>query len=494
MRRAPLIVLALCAFLGACAGVGAAEPHRRDDTDAEGREARQAGDAARATPGGVDYDAAAREVRDVLATLVAVDTSNPPGNEARAVAIGGERLRAAGIAFEVTDFAPGRQNLVARLHGDGREPPLLLLAHSDVVGAGGQPWTSDPHVMTERDGYLTGRGVDDDLGMATVALEVVLLLQRQGTPLRRDVILAWTGDEESGGAGVRWLLANRPETIHAALALNEGGGVILDDGGRVKFASLQTAEKTYQDFEVTARGPTGHSSVPLAENAIYELAAGLDRLGRYRFPARLLPVTRAYFGARAAVEEPELARAMRAVAASKGTPARAPLAILDRDPTLAASLRTTCVATTIGGGTGRNALPAEATANVNCRILPDETPADVQRTLTGVLADARLQVRATDEFGRAEPSPLDGEGPTAVRRVLDAMWPGVPIVPFMSRGATDSRYLRAAGIPAYGISPIATTELDARRAHGVDERIPVVSLRTGVEFFHRLVLELAAER
>jgi acetylornithine deacetylase/succinyl-diaminopimelate desuccinylase-like protein len=443
----------------------------------------------------VDYDHATAEVRELLGALVAADTSNPPGNEARAVALGAERLRGAGIAYEVTEFAPGRQNLVARLRGDGREPPLLLLAHIDVVGTSGQTWTADPHVMTERDGFLIGRGVGDDLGMAAVVLEEILLLQRRSTALRRDVILAWTGDEESGGAGIRWLLANRPDTIRAELALNEGGGLVLDDGrDAVTYVSLQTAEKTYQDFDVTAHGPTGHSSVPLAENAIYALAGGLARLGAHRFPPRVIPVTRAYFAGRAAVEAPEYARAMRTVAAAKGTPPRAAVAVLDRDPMLAATLRTTCVVTTVSGGTKRNALPGDATANVNCRILPDESVADVQRTLVAVLADPRLEVRATDEFSHAEPSPLEGPGPAALRRVLDATWPGVPVVPFMSRVATDSRFLRAAGIPAYGLNPIAMTEADGRRAHGVDERIPLASLRRGVEFLDRIVLELAAAR
>ncbi len=330
--------------------------------------------------------------------------------------------------------------------------------------------------------------------MATVALEIMLLLKRQQTPLRRDVILAWTGDEESGGAGARWLLANRPESIRAGVALNEGGGLVLAESGGLQFASLQTAEKTYQDFELTAHGPTGHSSVPLADNAIYRLAGALARLGRHRFPPRLLPVTRAYFAARAAVEPPDRARAMRRLAAAKGVPPGDAVAVLDRDPILAASLRTTCVATTVTGGTRRNALPADATANVNCRILPDEQVADVQRALAKVIADPAIEIRATNEFGHAEPSPLEGEGPAAIRRVLAEIAPGVPIVPFMSRGATDSRFLRAAGIPAYGMSPIATTEADGRRAHGVDERIPVASLRTGVEFLHRLVLDLAATR
>jgi acetylornithine deacetylase/succinyl-diaminopimelate desuccinylase-like protein len=179
-----------------------------------------AGDAATRASATTDYDGATAEVRELLGALVAADTSNPPGNEARAVALGAERLRAAGVAYEVTEFAPGRQNLVARLRGDGREPPLLLLAHTDVVGTGGQTWATDPHVMTERDGFLVGRGVGDDLGMAAVALEEILLLQRRGTALHRDVILAWTGDEESGGAGIRWLLANRPDSIRAVSSVS----------------------------------------------------------------------------------------------------------------------------------------------------------------------------------------------------------------------------------------------------------------------------------
>ncbi|HEY2388563.1 MAG TPA: M20/M25/M40 family metallo-hydrolase [Candidatus Binatia bacterium] len=472
MRAVALALLGLCA----CAAPGA------------GRHGGPAGSA----PAAIDYDAAARDARALLTALVAADTTSPPGNEARAVALGVERLRRAGIPYEVTEFGPGRQNVVARLRGDGSAPPLLLLAHTDVVGAEGQSWSTSPHVVTERDGYLIGRGVDDDLGMAALGLEVLLLLHETRVPLARDVILAWTGDEESGGAGIRWLLAHRPDAVRAALALNEGGSPVLGDDGRVRFVSLQTAEKSYQDYGITARGPTGHSSVPLADNAIYRLAAGLERLGRQRFPARLLPVTRAYLAARAGVEEGELARAMRVAVRAPGAIPPAALAVLDRDPLLAASLRTTCVATTVTGGTRRNALPADAVANVNCRILPDESVADVQATLARVLRDPELVIRPTEEFAAAAPSPLEGEGPAAIRRVADAMWPGAPIVPFMSRVATDSRFLRDAGIPAYGLSPIPTTEADARRAHGADERIPLASLRTGVEFLHRLVLELAA--
>jgi len=442
----------------------------------------------------VDFPVAARAARDTLGALVAADTTNPPGNEARAVAIGRARLDAVGIPYVVSEFAPGRENLVARLAGSGAAKPILLLAHIDVVGTEGQEWSTDPRKMTDVGGYLVGRGVADDLGMAAIALETLVLVKKSGVALERDVIVAWTADEESGGGGIRWLLEHAPETIAAEIAFNEGGGLQLDEHGRPKLLELQTAEKTYQDFTISARGTTGHSSVPRPDNAIYELSAGLTRLGAFSFPPRLLPVTRAYFQLRAEQEPPDVGAAMRKLAASEGDLPADALAVLDRDPTLAASLRTTCVATMLTGGSRANALPAKATATVNCRILPGESAVDVQREIVRVLADPKLEVTPTDEFGFGQPSALGGPGPIAVRAVVEDMWPGLPIVPFMSRGATDSRFLRAKGIDAYGIDPIGMSEPDASRMHGVDERIPDASLEPGLEFLYRLVLELAAKK
>jgi acetylornithine deacetylase/succinyl-diaminopimelate desuccinylase-like protein len=233
--------------------------------------------------------------------------------------------------------------------------------------------------------------------------------------------------------------------------------------------------------------------VPLADNAIYRLARALARLEGHQFPARLLPVTRAHFAERAPFEPPERGRAMHDLAEAKGALPAEALAVLDADPVLSASLRTTCVATLLSGGTRLNALPAEARASINCRILPDETREQVQTTLAGVIADPKLELTPTEEFGFGTPSPLEGPVPAAVAKVARQLWPGLPVIPFMSRGATDSRFLRAAGIPCYGISPYPITDADARRAHGVDERIPASGLRIGVEFLHRLVLELAGK-
>lgn len=474
MRRTTVL---LAALLATCAAA-----HAQPDMPAR--------DAAKK----VDFAAGAAAVRDLLGALVAADTTNPPGNEARAVALAKERLEKAGIPFEVTEFAPGRENLVARLKGDGSQKPLLLIAHVDVVGTDGQDWSTDPRKMTEIGGYLVGRGVADDFGMAALALQTLILLKQQNVPLTRDVIVAWTGDEESGGAGVRWILEHRPELLDADIALNEGGGLSLDEHGRPKLIQLQTAEKQYQDFTITAHGTTGHSSVPRDDNAIYELSAGLAKLATHAFQPRLLPVTRAYFANRAPLEEPELAAAMRTLAAVDGAPPADALAVLDKDPALAATVRTTCVATMLSGGTRVNALPAKATANVNCRILPGESVADVQSTLQRALGDPKLEVVPTNEFGFGQPSDLNGAAPLAIRAVTEQMWPGLPIVPFMSRGATDSRFLRAKGIDSYGINPIGLSDDDENRMHGIDERIPAASLQPGLEFLYRLVLELAAKK
>lgn len=438
-----------------------------------------------------DYATRAQSFRATLEDMVAADTSNPPGNESRIVKIVEKRLDAAGIPYQTEDFGPGRSDIVARLKGAGKEKPLLLLAHIDVVGTTHQNWTSDPHKVTERDGYLFGRGVADDLSMAAVELETFISLKQEQVPLRRDVILALTGDEEAGGAGITYLLQKHPDWLDASIALNEGGGVFLGQDGKPKFMGLQTAEKSYQDFTVSTKGVTGHSSVPMADNAIYRLAKALDRLSHYSFPAHLLPVTRSYFQELAKFEKGKTATAMQAVAKAKGKlPANA-VAVLEKDPVLAVNLRTTCVATLIGGGTHENALPAVAKANVNCRILPDESIESVRARLASVVDDPKVGIAPATSIGVAGASPGDGEVPKAVEKITAEMWPGVPIIDTMSHGATDSRFLRMRGVQAYGIDPIGLSEEDERRMHGIDERIAVASIRPGLEFFNRLVLDLA---
>ncbi|HWE26621.1 MAG TPA: M20/M25/M40 family metallo-hydrolase, partial [Polyangia bacterium] len=234
-----------------------------------------------------------REARRLMDELVAVDTSNPPGNEAQAAVVIAKLLRDAGLAPTLVEFAPGRANLVARLHGDGTRRPLILLAHLDVVGALGQPWTVPPFAVTEKNGWLYGRGVTDDKSWAAIATALFLELARTKAPLHRDIILMLTGDEESGGAGIQYLLKHRRDLFgEAEFALNEGGGIVLDPTGKPRLVNLGTAEKTFQDFTFIAHGVGGHSSVPNDENAIYHLARALEKLAAYSFPTRLSPVIR----------------------------------------------------------------------------------------------------------------------------------------------------------------------------------------------------------
>jgi acetylornithine deacetylase/succinyl-diaminopimelate desuccinylase-like protein len=440
-----------------------------------------------------DFADAAHATRALLAELVAADTSNPPGNEARAAKIGAARLKAAGIPSRVMEFAPGRANLVARIEGDGSAPPLLMLAHIDVVGTEGQAWSTDPHELTEAGGYLIGRGVSDDLGMAALEIEVLILLHEREVELKRDVVVAWTGDEESGGLGLGWILENESRRVSAEIVLNEGGALVLGDDGRPSRIEIQTAEKIYQDFELVTRGTTGHSSVPLADNAISRLARGLALLDAHRFPARLVPVTRAYLASRASLEPAERAAAMRALADAEGVLPVDAVRVLDADPDLAATLRTTCVATQVSGGTRANALPAEARATVNCRLLPDERSAKLRDKLVEIVDDPAIEVRELDDFGSGAASPVDGAASRVIGEVAEQMWPGIAVVPFMSRGATDSRLMRARGMEAYGIDPFAMTEEDGRRAHGIDERIPAASLEPAVEFLYRVVVALASD-
>lgn len=439
-----------------------------------------------------DYPEIVKRSRALLEEFVRADTSNPPGNESKIVAIAAQRLKEAGIPFQITEFEKGRENIVARLKGSGRKKPLLILAHTDVVPASGQEWQTNPHSLAEKDGYLVARGVGDDLGYAAIALELLLEIKRSGATLERDIILALTGDEEKGGRGIQYLLAHHKDQIDAEIALNEGGGVQLGADLKPQLVQLQTTEKIYQDYSLLADGPTGHSSNPLPENAIYRLSRALARIADYKEPARLTPTTRAFLENRALVEKPPLSNAMAEAAKAKGDLPKEALAVLEANPALSAQLRTTCVATQLSAGTAPNALPAAAKANVNCRIMPDETPESVLNRLRKIVGDAKVRVEAASKFGHSGSSPVEGPVPAAVKGLAHDLLGGIPVVPYMNSGATDSRYLRELGIAAYGIGPVFSTEADRRRGHGIDERILIETLPRSTEFFHKLILALAA--
>jgi acetylornithine deacetylase/succinyl-diaminopimelate desuccinylase-like protein len=432
--------------------------------------------------------------REIYEELIEIDTTHSSGSTTRAAEAVAVRLRAAGVPdadVVVVGPSPTKGNLVARLRGSGAEPPLLLLAHLDVVEARREDWSVDPFTLLEQDGYFYGRGTMDDKAMA--AIFTTWMIERAGAraPLRRDVILALTADEENGTEnGVEWLLRNRRPLVASALVINEGGGGQMR-GGRTLLHAVQAAEKTYADFELVVRDPGGHSSRPTRENAIYRLAAALGRLERFAFPVELNDVTRAYLERAAAVETGATGAAMAALARDPADAAAT--ATLTEQPTYNAILRTTCTATRLEAGHANNALPQLARAIVNCRILPGHSADEVRAQLAQAIGDERVGV-AQIEAGFSAPAPparIDPELLTVVERITAEMWPGVPVVPTMSAGATDSRYFRSAGIPAFGISGLFH-DMDDVRAHGKDERLGVKQFYDGLAFLERLVDALAS--
>lgn len=444
---------------------------------------------ATAAPAQADaIDETTRFARQLMDELVATDTSNPPGNEEKAARLVAAKLKAAGIESTIVPFAPGRADLVARLQGDGSKRPLILMAHLDVVGAAGQPWTMPPFAVTEKDGWLYGRGVSDDKSWAAMATALMIELKRNKTPLHRDLLLVLCGDEESGGNGVRYLLAHRRELLgNAEFALNEGGGVLLDGSGKPVLVSLGTAEKTFQNFELIARGVGGHSSVPNDENAIYRLARALEKLAAYKFPTRLSPSVRENLRASAVAQPAARAKAMRAAADVKGDVIPDDLlAVMDAHPPVRASTRTTCVATMLKGGTRDNALPVEARATVNCRIMPSDTIEWVHETLKKLTAGL-TDVELVSDFGIGPEVPVRGPVRDAVEKATRVVYGDVPVVARIGLGASDSRFLRQAGILSYGLGLMAKPDELTRNPHGPDEAAPAASFPLGMRFLREVV-------
>jgi acetylornithine deacetylase/succinyl-diaminopimelate desuccinylase-like protein len=434
---------------------------------------------------------------DIFKELVEINTVTATGDTARAAEAMAARLRAAGFAasdVQVLVPAPRKGNLVARLRGTGKRKPILLLAHTDVVDARREDWSVDPFKLTEREGYFYGRGTTDDKFMAAAFVANLIRYKQEGYTPERDIVVALEADEEIGdamGFGIRWLLANHRPLIDAEFALNEGGRVGLK-AGKPMWNSVQVAEKVFVSYKLEATDRGGHSSLPTKDNPIHRLAEALARLSKFSFPFKLNEVTRTFFSRAAELENPQTAADMRAIAAGRPDLDALSITRLSANPMYNAQLRTTCVATQIQGGHAINALPQRASATVNCRVLPGEPIAEVYATLKRVLADDGISITPFGGPVLSMPSPLHQEIMGTIERLTAEFWPGTPVVPTMSAGATDSTYLRNAGIPAYGHSGLAD-DVDDFRAHGKDERVPVKSFFEGQEYLYRLVKMLSGE-
>ncbi len=434
--------------------------------------------------------------RAIYKELVEINTVDSVGSVTKAAEAMAARFRAAG--FPEADIhilgpadKPSKQNLVVRFRGKNQGKPILLLAHLDVVAALRSDWPRDPFVMVEENGYFLGRGTSDDKSMASMFVANVLRYKAEGWVPTRDLILALTADEEGGGSnGVGWLIANHKELIDGEYAINEGGGgTLMDD--KPLFHSIQAAEKVPVNYTFTVLNTGGHSSVPRKDNAIYSLASALTKVERYTFPVELNDVSRPFFAQTAKVEMPSLAKAMTAIVANPKDLEAA--AIISKDPRYASMLRTSCVATRLNGGHADNALPQTATANVNCRVAPTSTAQQVMDELNTVVNDTsvRITMRGGDRNNAGgKPSAIDPTLLAATTALTKKMFNDVPVIPTMSTGATDGRFLRNAGIPTYGVSGIFSAPGETN-AHGRDEKLRVKSYYDGLAFLYELVKQVA---
>ena len=434
--------------------------------------------------------------REVFKELIEINSQDSNGSVTAAATAMRNRLLKAGFAAEDLVLAgpnERKQNLVAKYRGSGSGlKPILVICHLDVVEARKEDWTTDPYKLVEKDGYFYGRGTQDMKGEDASAVVNFIRLKREGWVPKRDIVLALTADEEGGKSnGVDWLLKNRPELMVADFVLNPDSGGVELRGGKATEMSVEATEKLYADFRLSTANRGGHSSQPRPDNAIYELMHALEKLEANPFPMELNAVTRASLAETAKTATPERAKLIAGVLA---TPADAKAVVeFSKDPGDNATLRTTCVATMLKGGHAPNALPAMAEANVNCRILPGHSQEEIRQVLIALFADPMLKIEYVTDSGSAMAMGSDRKSAPAppvredvfgpLRQVTEVVWPGLPVVPSMSAGASDSIYTMAAGIPSYGVGGMGV-DFDDDRAHGKDERIRVESFYQGVQFYY----------
>lgn len=442
--------------------------------------------------------------RDVFKELIEINTTDSVGNTTLAAEAMRKRLLAAGFAPEdlkVLGPNPRKGNLVARYRGKPGSTlkPVLIIAHIDVVEAKREDWTTDPFVFTEKEGFFYGRGTQDMKDSDAAAVMSFIRMKREGFVPDRDIILALTADEEGGSSnGVDWLLKNHRDLVDAGFALNPDSGGLNTLKGKPQSLEVEATEKLYADFHLTTTNSGGHSSLPTKDNAIYHVAGALLKVQQYQFPMELNTVTRGYFEAMSQIEHGQVAADMRGVLLSP--PNRAAVERLSENPRYNSTLRTTCVATMLQAGHAPNALPQKAQANVNCRIFPGHTPREVRIQLEAVIADPKVEVKLIDGLASDSnenevsitPPPLNKEIFDALHAVVERTWPGLPIVPEMETGASDSKITMAAGIPSYGFSAMGG-DADDVRAHGRDERRGVESYYAGVQFYYQFLKQLTGK-
>jgi carboxypeptidase PM20D1 len=446
--------------------------------------------------GGVAAAAAPHPVAEAQALelaekAIALHSVAGPGNETPKVArLYADALIAGGFKAEDVTITPmgGTAYLIARWRGsDPSLKPLVISGHMDVVAANPADWQRDPFTPVVENGYLFGRGATDMKLPGTLAIAALVELKREGFAPRRDIVIEFSGDEETAMA-TSAAIADKLADADLVLNIDGGGGVLDEASGKPSYFVWEAAEKTYADFRLTVTNPGGHSSQPRADNAIDRLAAALLRIHAHAFKPELNDISRAYFKAAAADYPPEAAAAMRAFAADPTD--KAAIATLSADPAMIGKIGTTCVVTMISGGHALNALPQRAEANVNCRIFPGHKPADIMAELAAAAGDPQVSFEdVTVGAVATDASPMRADFVAALTKAIGEVYPGVPVYPAMSSGASDSMWFRYHGVPSYGAGPIFIKDSEDF-SHGLNERTPLANLAPAIDVYLVLIPEL----
>jgi acetylornithine deacetylase/succinyl-diaminopimelate desuccinylase-like protein len=447
------------------------------------------------TPQPVDASMLDEDTLRHFQALVRMDTSDPPGNEQPAAEYLKKVLEADGIPTEILALEPRRPNVVARLKGSGKARPLLIMGHTDVVNVDPKKWTHPPFSATRDGGYIYGRGTVDDKDNLVAGLMVMLMLKRQNVPLDRDVIfLAESGEEGATRVGIQFMTGQHFAKIDAEYCLAEGGSVSRA-GGQIKFAAVQTLEKIPRAIELTARGISGHGSVPLPSNAVVHLAAAVAKVGAWKPQIRLNDTTRAYFKRLASISSPaDAKRYLDVIGADAAAASVADDYFLQSEPRHASMLRTSVSPTIIQAGYRINVIPSEGKATLDVRTHPDENLDGFLAEMKNVINDPAVDAAwaARDVRPPSGTAKLDSEGFKAIESNVTKHYQTLTL-PTMSTGATDMAYLRAKGVQCFGIGPVTDAEDGPKGfgAHSDQERILEAELYRFVRFHYDIVADLA---
>lgn len=447
---------------------------------------------------------------ELLSQIIKINTSNPPGNEARIDELLAAKFGPLGFQVEIIPTPDkAKAHFIARLRGDGSKKPVLLAAHADVVGVEREKWSVDPFAGTIKDGYVYGRGAIDFKGGIAVFAEAVMTLARNHVPLARDVIFLSEADEEGGKYNTSWLAQTNWPKIDCELALNEGGWIIKNPGGKVRFVSISTADKASVSLLLTARGTSTHSSMPRPDNAIFVLSKALAKLADYDTQPKLIPSTREFFLTLAKTSQPPMSNYFTDLASSSD-PARVKAADkeISKDPLLHAIMRNTIAPVLMNAGFRGNVIPGSAEATINIRAIPGTDARELISEIKSVVNDPRVEVTLVtralpggtetgsaqiDAMKNSKPSTEDTELYRALVEGAKATWPEAPVTPYLFQAGTDARAWRTRGVPVYGIYPYPIDAEDLSRMHGNDERVSVESLREGTQMIYKTLVKVAAK-